>query len=127
MATECFAYLQQVITDPDAAVVQEQIKGNVVKMLIILPDGDQKMVVFDIPLENCTVLTLLQQVKKLFVLKSPSCYYALLTDIYFQAGVSYNSGTVISLVDDPSEFGINYIVEIQNMESVEQNEASDIR
>ncbi|XP_033211102.1 uncharacterized protein LOC117169082 isoform X2 [Belonocnema kinseyi] len=103
MATESFAYLQKVITDPETTIVQEQIKGNVAKMLIILPDGDQKMIVFDIPLENCTVLNLLQQ-----------------------ASVPHNSDTVISLVHDPSKFGINYIVEIQGTESGEQIAASDI-
>ena len=69
-SSESYAYLQRVIENPSTAIVQSQIKGNVAKMLVVLLDGEQRLITFDIPAEDCTVQDLLEQVRVclLFVL-----------------------------------------------------------
>lgn len=62
-SSESYAYLQRVIENPATAIVQEQIKGNVAKMLVVLLDGEQRLITFDIPAEDCTVQDLLEQVR----------------------------------------------------------------
>lgn len=56
------ACLQHEIQDPANAIVQQQINGNEVKMLEILDNGDQRLITFDIPREDCTVKDLLESV-----------------------------------------------------------------
>ncbi|XP_034942141.1 uncharacterized protein [Chelonus insularis] len=85
--SESFAYLQKVIDNPANAIVQQQISGNVVKMLVVLPSGEQRLITFDIPNEECTVQDLLEQAK-----------------------IPFNGQTVVSLVSD-TKLNINYIVE----------------
>lgn len=62
-SSESYAYLQRVIADPHTAIVQQQITGNVAKMLVVLLDGEQRLITFDIPIEECTVQDLLEQVR----------------------------------------------------------------
>lgn len=57
-----FAYLEEVIENPQNTVVQNQISGNTVKMLVVLQNGKQRLITFDIPNEPCTVQDLLEQV-----------------------------------------------------------------
>ncbi|XP_011307387.1 uncharacterized protein [Fopius arisanus] len=85
--SESIAYLQQTITNPQQTIVQEQIKGNTAKMLVVLPTGEQRLITFDIPNEECTVQDLLEQ-----------------------ANIPPNGETTVSLVKDPI-LHINYIVE----------------
>ncbi|XP_015114998.1 uncharacterized protein LOC107039748 [Diachasma alloeum] len=85
--SESIAYLQQTITHPHQTIVQDQIKGNTVKMLVVLPTGEQRLITFDIPNEECTVQDLLEQ-----------------------ANIPPNGETTVSLVKDPI-LHINYIVE----------------
>lgn len=42
--------------------VQHQIKGNIAKMLVIFVNGEQRLITFEIPHEDCTVQDLLKQV-----------------------------------------------------------------
>lgn len=60
---ESVAYLQKIINDPSTAIVQHQIKGNEAKMLVILGTGEQRLITFEIPKEDCTVHDLLDQVR----------------------------------------------------------------
>ncbi|XP_071581214.1 uncharacterized protein [Temnothorax nylanderi] len=85
--SESVAYLQKTINDPTNAIVQHQIQGNTAKMLVMLTTGEQRLITFDIPNEDCTVHDLLDQVN-----------------------ISFPGEPQVSLVDDP-ELGINYIVE----------------
>ncbi|KAL6436028.1 hypothetical protein ACFW04_005678 [Cataglyphis niger] len=84
---ESVAYLQKIINDPSTAIVQHQIKGNEAKMLVILGTGEQRLITFEIPKEDCTVHDLLDQIN-----------------------ITFSGKTAVSLVDDPT-LGINYIVE----------------
>ncbi|XP_032669782.1 uncharacterized protein LOC116843458 isoform X2 [Odontomachus brunneus] len=86
-STESVAYLQKTISDPENTIVQHQIQGNTAKMLVMLATGEQRLITFDIPNEDCTVHDLLDQVK-----------------------ITFSGETSVSLVDDPT-LGINYIVE----------------
>jgi hypothetical protein len=61
-SSESFAYLQQEIDDPHTAIVQQQITGNEAKMLVILANGEQRLITFEVPKEDCTVQDLLEQV-----------------------------------------------------------------
>lgn len=99
--SESYAYLQRVIADPHTAIVQQQITGNVAKMLVVLLDGEQRLITFDIPMEDCTVQDLLEQIR---------------------TNVPFGHSHVVSLVNDPT-LGINYIVEVQPTES--SNEQND--
>lgn len=65
---ESYAYLQQEIKDPASTIVQHQINGNEAKMLVILPNGEQRLITFEVPKEDCTVLDLLEQVTKILTL-----------------------------------------------------------
>ncbi|XP_043281309.1 uncharacterized protein [Venturia canescens] len=82
-----FAFLQKVIDSPHETIVQSQIAGNTVKMLVVLQNGEQRLITFDIPNEPCTVQDLLEQ-----------------------ANISFGEMTCVSLVSDRI-LGINYIVE----------------
>ncbi|XP_015586245.1 uncharacterized protein LOC107263491 isoform X2 [Cephus cinctus] len=86
-STESLAYLQKTIHDPHNTIVPQQIEGNTAKMLVLLPDGEQRLITFDIPNDECTVQDLLEQ-----------------------SNISFCGDTVISLVSDGT-LGINYIVE----------------
>ena len=57
------AYLQKVIENPSTTIVQNQVDGNTVKMLVALHSGEQRLITFDIPNEPCTVQDLLEQVR----------------------------------------------------------------
>ena len=61
-SSESYAYLKRVIENPQTAIVQQHIEGNVAKMLVVLLDGEQRLITFDIPSEDCTVQDLLEQV-----------------------------------------------------------------
>lgn len=61
-SSESVAYLQQEIDDPHTTIVQHQITGNEAKMLVILADGQQRLITFEVPKEDCTVQDLLEQV-----------------------------------------------------------------
>ncbi|XP_026824165.1 uncharacterized protein LOC105277204 [Ooceraea biroi] len=86
-SSESVAYLQKTINDPTSAIVQDQIKANTAKMLVMLASGEQRLITFDLPTDDCTVHDLLEQLS-----------------------ISSGCETVVSLVDDPT-LGINYIVE----------------
>ncbi|XP_050444558.1 uncharacterized protein LOC126848050 isoform X3 [Cataglyphis hispanica] len=92
---ESVAYLQKIINDPSTAIVQHQIKGNEAKMLVILGTGEQRLITFEIPKEDCTVHDLLDQVR---------------AAVLGQINITFSGKTAVSLVDDPT-LGINYIVE----------------
>ncbi|XP_071581217.1 uncharacterized protein [Temnothorax nylanderi] len=92
--SESVAYLQKTINDPTNAIVQHQIQGNTAKMLVMLTTGEQRLITFDIPNEDCTVHDLLDQVRA----------------VLGQVNISFPGEPQVSLVDDP-ELGINYIVE----------------
>ncbi|XP_071566545.1 uncharacterized protein [Temnothorax nylanderi] len=93
-SSESFAYLQKTINDPTNAIVQHQIQGNTAKMLVMLTTGEQRLITFDIPNEDCTVHDLLDQARA----------------VLSQVNISFPGETQVSLVDDPA-LGINYIVE----------------
>ncbi|XP_047354219.1 uncharacterized protein LOC124950862 isoform X3 [Vespa velutina] len=86
-ASESIAYLQKVIGNPSTTIVQRQIQGNTAKMLVILPNGEQRLITFDISNDDCTVQDLLEQ-----------------------ANITFGGETAVCLVLD-STLGINYIVE----------------
>ncbi|XP_014616796.1 PREDICTED: uncharacterized protein LOC106793974 isoform X2 [Polistes canadensis] len=86
-ASESIAYLQKVINNPSTTIVQRQIQGNTAKMLVMLPNGEQRLITFDISNNDCTVQDLLEQ-----------------------ANITFGGETTVCLVSD-STFGINYIVE----------------
>ncbi|KAG7206518.1 hypothetical protein KM043_003863 [Ampulex compressa] len=86
-ASESIAYLQKIIDNPAHTIVQQQIQGNTAKMLVMLSNGQQRLITFDIPNEDCTVQDLLEQVN-----------------------ITFCGETIVSLVSDPA-LGINYIVE----------------
>ncbi|KAG5307231.1 SENP7 protease, partial [Acromyrmex insinuator] len=93
-SSESIAYLKNTINDPANAVVQQQIQGNTAKMLVMLATGEQRLITFDIPNEDCTVHDLLDQVRA----------------VLSQVNIPFPNETQVSLVDDPA-LGINYIVE----------------
>ncbi|KAF7988794.1 hypothetical protein HCN44_007104 [Aphidius gifuensis] len=99
---EIYAFLQKVINNPQTAIVQDQIEGNTVKMLISMPKDEQTLITFDVPNEKCTVNDLLEQV-----------------------GVPFNESTTVSLVKDPIS-KINYIVESEAGTIVNLTETSDV-
>ncbi|XP_011707812.1 PREDICTED: uncharacterized protein LOC105462704 isoform X2 [Wasmannia auropunctata] len=100
-ASESIAYLQKTISDPANAIVQHQIQGNTAKMLVMLPTGEQRLITFDIPNEDCTVHDLLDQVN-----------------------IPFAGETQVSLVDDPA-LGINYIVDVGGSGALTSFEGSD--
>ncbi|XP_057321904.1 uncharacterized protein LOC130665499 [Microplitis mediator] len=85
--SESFVYLQRTIKDPATAIVQQQVTGSTVKMLVVLASGEQRLITFDIPAEECTVQDLLEQIN-----------------------IPFNGQTIVSLVTDAA-LNINYIVE----------------
>ncbi|XP_076676841.1 uncharacterized protein LOC143373447 isoform X2 [Andrena cerasifolii] len=89
-SSESIAYLQQIIRKPAETVVQHQIQGNSAKMLVTLSNGEQRLITFDIPNEDCTVQDLLEQ-----------------------ANIVFCGTTHVSLVSDPT-LGINYIVDARS-------------
>lgn len=64
---ESFAFLQEEITDLDLAIVQHQIEENEAKMLVIMTNGHQRLITFEIPEDFCTVLDLLETVAEINV------------------------------------------------------------
>ena len=78
-SSESFAYLQQEIDDPHTAIVQHQIQGNEAKMLVILENGEQRLITFEVPKEDCTVQDLLEQVMVVIL----SLYYFILVLVYY--------------------------------------------
>ncbi|CAL1674389.1 unnamed protein product [Lasius platythorax] len=106
-SSESVAYLQKIINDPSTAIVQHQIQGNEAKMLVMLATGEQRLITFEIPNEDCTVHDLLEQVR------------AVLGQIH----ITFSGKTTVSLVDDPT-LGINYIVE-EGVGSVTSFDGSD--
>ncbi|XP_076650247.1 uncharacterized protein LOC143357617 isoform X2 [Halictus rubicundus] len=86
-SSESIAYLQQVIDNPTNTIVQHHIQGNTAKMLVTFSNGEQRLIEFDIPNEDCTVQDLLEQ-----------------------ANIIFCASTTVSLVSDPT-LGINYIVD----------------
>ncbi|XP_029162555.1 uncharacterized protein LOC114934091 isoform X2 [Nylanderia fulva] len=99
-SSESVAYLQKIINDPSTAIVQHQIQGNEAKMLVMLTTGEQRLITFEIPNEDCTVHDLLDQIS-----------------------ITFSGKTTVSLVDDPT-LGINYIVE-EGVGSVTSFDGSD--
>jgi len=71
-STESIAYLQKTINDPANAIVQHQVQGNTAKMLVMLATGEQRLITFDIPNEDCTVHDLLDQVRAVL---GKVCFY----------------------------------------------------
>lgn len=71
-SSESVAYLQKTINDPTNAIVQHQIQGNTAKMLVMLATGEQRLITFDIPNEDCTVHDLLDQVRAVL---GKVCFY----------------------------------------------------
>lgn len=59
---ESVAFLEKVIHNPTNTKVQHQIQGNTAKMLVMLSNGEQRLITFDIPNDDCTVQDLLEQV-----------------------------------------------------------------
>ncbi|XP_036141062.1 uncharacterized protein LOC105830930 isoform X2 [Monomorium pharaonis] len=86
-SSESIAVFQKAIHDPLNTIVRHQIPGNTAKMLVMLASGEQRLITFDIPNEDCTVHDLLDQVD-----------------------ISFSGEMQVSLVDDPA-LGINYIVD----------------
>lgn len=60
--SESVAFLEKIIHNPTNTKVQHQIQGNTAKMLVKLSNGEQRLITFDIPHEDCTVQDLLEQV-----------------------------------------------------------------
>ncbi|XP_015520107.2 uncharacterized protein LOC107224531 isoform X1 [Neodiprion lecontei] len=81
-------FVQKPIDNPQSCIVQRQINGNTAKMLVVLPNRQQRLITFDIPNEECTVQDLLEQ-----------------------ANISFGPDTDVSLVTDQT-FQINFVVEI---------------
>ncbi|EZA57568.1 Sentrin-specific protease [Ooceraea biroi] len=100
-SSESVAYLQKTINDPTSAIVQDQIKANTAKMLVMLASGEQRLITFDLPTDDCTVHDLLEQLS-----------------------ISSGCETVVSLVDDPT-LGINYIVETNAVAFGTPHDSSD--
>ncbi|XP_031774669.1 probable serine/threonine-protein kinase irlF [Apis florea] len=68
--------------------VQHQIKGNIAKMLVIFVNGEQRLITFEIPHEDCTVQDLLKQ-----------------------ANIILSEKSSVSLISNPT-LDINYLVKI---------------
>ncbi|XP_046586106.1 uncharacterized protein LOC107224533 isoform X1 [Neodiprion lecontei] len=84
-------FVQKPIDNPQTCIVQRQINGNTAKMLVVLPNGEQRLITFDIPNEECTVHDLLEQVT-------------------YTANIPFGPDTNVSLVTDQT-FQINFVVE----------------
>ncbi|KAF7989037.1 hypothetical protein HCN44_007347 [Aphidius gifuensis] len=97
-----YASLLKNIVDPQTTIVQKQIDGNTVKMLVVMEDGEQRLITFNIPSEECTVNDLLEQ-----------------------AGILFNGATTVSLIKDPI-FNINYIVESKAGAIVDSTQTGDV-
>lgn len=69
MSENC-TYVQKVITVPKTSVIQHQISDEIIKILIEFPDGEQKLVGFQVSDENCTIQDLLMQVQYSFFVKN---------------------------------------------------------
>lgn len=64
--SESIAYLQKEIHFPHRAIVQRQVTGDEVKMLVIAGNGTQSLITFAVPIEDCTVGQLIEQVTVIF-------------------------------------------------------------
>ncbi|KZC07907.1 Sentrin-specific protease 7, partial [Dufourea novaeangliae] len=100
-SSESIAYLQQVIDNPTNTIVQHQIQGNTAKMLVTFANGEQRLITFDIPNEDCTVQDLLEQ-----------------------ANIIFCGSTTVSLVSDPT-LGINYIVDTRSSGTTAPHETNE--
>ncbi|XP_053974438.1 uncharacterized protein LOC128874118 isoform X1 [Hylaeus volcanicus] len=100
-SSESIAYLQQVIDNPSNTIVQHQIQGNTAKMLVTFANGEQRLITFDIPNEDCTVQDLLEQ-----------------------ANIVFCGSTSVSLVSDPT-LGINYIVDARSGSVVASHDTTE--
>ncbi|XP_076176267.1 uncharacterized protein LOC143151224 isoform X2 [Ptiloglossa arizonensis] len=100
-SSESIAYLQQVIDNPTNTIVQHQIQGNTAKMLVTFTNGEQRLITFDIPNEDCTVQDLLEQ-----------------------ANIIFCGTTSVSLVSDPT-LGINYIVDARSGSVVASHDTTE--
>ncbi|XP_051174583.1 uncharacterized protein LOC127290193 [Leptopilina boulardi] len=98
MSENC-TYVQKVITVPKTSIIQHQISDEIIKILIEFPDGEQKLVGFQVSDENCTIQDLLMQI-----------------------GIPLDAETDISLVEDPSTLQIHYIVEVKNLKPIVAHE-----
>uniref|UniRef100_A0ABD2XM57 Uncharacterized protein n=1 Tax=Trichogramma kaykai TaxID=54128 RepID=A0ABD2XM57_9HYME len=87
-SSESIAYLQQDVGDPAKTVVQHQVKGNEAKMLVILENGEQRLISFGVPEDDCTVADLLEQ-----------------------ANIQASQEPRVSLISDQT-LQINYIVDV---------------
>lgn len=61
-AEEILVSVYEEIKSPSSVVVQHQMEGNTVKMLIILESEKQQLITFNLPNEDCTVQDLLNYV-----------------------------------------------------------------
>lgn len=62
-SSEAVLYVQQEIDDPRLAIVQNQVAGVETKILLLLADGQQRLITFEIPREPCySVQDLLESV-----------------------------------------------------------------
>ncbi|XP_043260868.1 uncharacterized protein LOC122402282 [Colletes gigas] len=100
-SSESIAYLQQVIDNPSNTIVQHQIQGNTAKMLVTFTNGEQRLITFDIPNEDCTVQDLLEQ-----------------------ANIVFCGSTSVSLVSDPT-LGINYIVDARSGSAMASHDTTE--
>ncbi|KAF7989036.1 hypothetical protein HCN44_007346 [Aphidius gifuensis] len=97
-----YAYLQKAIDNPHTTIVQKQVNGNTVEMLVVQKNGEQKLMTLSLPNEECTVDNLLEQ-----------------------AGIPVNDTTTVSFVEDPL-LKINYIVETDTIvDTIDTNYSSD--
>ncbi|KAL7298667.1 hypothetical protein TKK_0008431 [Trichogramma kaykai] len=76
--------VKEEIKDPTKTIVQHQVAGNEVKMLVILKSGEQRLITFTLANHECTVADLLEQ-----------------------ANIQDSAQPCIALVSDPN---LNYIV-----------------
>ena len=51
------------IENPHTAIVQKNIENNEVKILVFLNHGEQRLITFEVPNENCRVQDLLEQLR----------------------------------------------------------------
>ncbi|XP_014229110.1 uncharacterized protein LOC106653957 [Trichogramma pretiosum] len=97
MKSDPIAYpVKEDIKDPAKTIVQHQVAGNEVKMLVILKSGEQRLITFTLANHECTVADLLEQ-----------------------ANIQDSAQPCISLVSDPN---LHYIVNFTVPSSNNKNE-----
>ncbi|XP_014229529.2 uncharacterized protein LOC106654253 isoform X2 [Trichogramma pretiosum] len=87
-SSEIIPCFKQDIKDPAKTIVQHQVKGNEAKIVVILENGEQRLISFGVPEDDCTVADLLEQ-----------------------ANIQASQEPRVSLVSDPT-LHINYIVDV---------------